>query len=265
MRRWLREPALHFVVLGAGLFALHAAVAEPEETTERAPIVISEDYLEGLRARHRRRAGRDADDDALVAAYARDEALHREALRLGLDRGDAIVRRRMVQKMELLLRTTSAPAPPSDEAIAAFHAAHPERYRAAETLDLELRWFSRDRRADAEADARAAIASGAPVGDPFLLGDRFEGLDRAQARTRLGPALAEAAFEATGDGWVGPIATPRGVFALRVTARRPGRRLPLSEVRAQVARDVAEAAEERAFTEAVDALVAEYRVERPAS
>ena len=55
------------------------------------------------------------------------------------------------------------------------------------------------------------------------------------------------------------------MFALRVTARRPGRSLPLSEVRAQVARDVAEEAEERAFTEAVDALVAEYRVERPAS
>ncbi|MEQ8719724.1 MAG: peptidylprolyl isomerase [Sandaracinaceae bacterium] len=267
-RRWIREPALHFAALGAALFLLHGALAPPEPADDGVtPIVVSDAFLEGLRERHRQRAGSDAEDEALIAEYARDEALHREALRLGLDRGDTIVRRRLIQKMELLLRAMAEPGPETLErdALAAYLAAHPERYRAPDRASFELVWFSRDRRPDAEADARQALARAEltpPEGDPFLLGSRFDDQTREQTRTRLGPALADAAFTAPVGRWSGPFTTTRGVFALHVERREPGALPALDEVRAAVSRDARREATEEATRRAVSALVERYGVER---
>lgn len=262
-QRWMREPALHFALLGAALFAAHAALVAPEEDADATtPIVISDAFLEGLRERHRRRAGSDAEDEALIAEYARDEALHREALRLGLDRGDAIVRRRLIQKMELLLRAMAEPEALGDDALAAHLEANQAAYRAPDRASFTLAWFSRDQRDDAESDARAALAAEAPEGDPFLLGSRFEGRTRRDVRGRLGPELAGAAFSAPIGRWSGPVLTSRGVFLIRVDAREEGRPATLDEAREAVARDARREAADRALQRAVSTLVERYGVER---
>ena len=102
LRRWLKEPLLHFAVLGAALVGLHRWVAPPSLGRQ---IVLSAPLIHGLRQDHLRRNGAlptASEEAALVQRYIDNEVLYREALALGLDRGDIIVRRRLVQKMEFL-------------------------------------------------------------------------------------------------------------------------------------------------------------------
>src|SRR5215510_12548488 len=100
--RLLREPLLHVLVLGALLFGLHRWVAPPAASDE---IVVPAEAMAGMRDEFRRRSGRTpsaTDEQNMIETYAGEEILVREALALGLDRGDSIVRRRLIQKMEFL-------------------------------------------------------------------------------------------------------------------------------------------------------------------
>src|SRR4051812_42950996 len=112
-RRLLAEPMLHFLAIGALLFMLHARLHPPGG--ER--IVVSSAFLDALRQDHARRTGHPptADEErGLVERHVDEEVLYREALALGLDRGDVIVRRRLIQKMEFVIRDAAPAAEPSD-------------------------------------------------------------------------------------------------------------------------------------------------------
>src|SRR5215471_5929754 len=126
VRRLLREPLLHFAVLGALLFALQTRYA----ASSGRRIVVDASMLRGLRQDFLRRTGSmpdAAEEAALVEQYLDNEVLVREALALGLDRGDMIVRRRLVQKMEFLAETLDAPAEASDAELEGYLRSHSER------------------------------------------------------------------------------------------------------------------------------------------
>ncbi|MCC6849827.1 MAG: peptidyl-prolyl cis-trans isomerase [Deltaproteobacteria bacterium] len=99
-----RLPALHFLVLGAGLAALQAATSPPGATHGRDPIVISAARVAEIRDDYARSLGPPSPEElrALVARAADEEMLYREALVLGLDRGDGAVRWRIVEKVRFL-------------------------------------------------------------------------------------------------------------------------------------------------------------------
>jgi hypothetical protein len=87
-----------------------------------------------------------------------DEELYREALELGMDRSDIVVRRRLVQQMRFVLEAAAPRVDPTDEELRAYVASRPERYRIPERVRLAHIYLSRDRRGDAlEADARALL------------------------------------------------------------------------------------------------------------
>lgn len=102
--RWLREPLLHFLILGALIFAINAAFG-PRGATGNARIDVSDADIERLRALAAKQWNHEPAPpqlSALVQAFVREEILYREALAMGLDRDDVIVRRRLAQKMEFL-------------------------------------------------------------------------------------------------------------------------------------------------------------------
>ena len=128
LRRLLREPLLHVLALGVLLFALQRAVAPPSASEE---IVVPGDALAGMREEFRRRTGRmpsATDEQAMLEKWVDDEVLVREALAMGLDRGDSIVRRRLMQKMEYLLENTEPVPAPTDAELETFLKAHADRY-----------------------------------------------------------------------------------------------------------------------------------------
>lgn len=271
MSRLLREPLLHFLVAGAVLFAIDRWRAD----THEPPVVVTDAFVAGLRRESVRSTGQEADDEALVRAFLREEALVREANRLGLAEGDVIVRRRLFQKMEFLLRNTAEVDPPTDAQLLAYLRAHPGRYRRPPRITFRHVFVDRSRRADARADAQAVLErllaaapeSPAPespeaLGDPFLRGYRFRDADMRRLASELGPEMAEGLEDAPLGRWSGPIDGTLGVHLVFVEARSASVEPELAEVHALVAADWEEARRAEALEEAVSALVDALPVER---
>ena len=261
---------MHFLVLGGALFALYEGLARPPEASRpvehRAPIIMDEARMAALVAQHQQTTGRTPDArerEALLATHRRDEALFREALRLGLDDDDAIVRRRLIQKMEFLLRGGLSTAPPDEGALRDYLREHEDELRRPSRVRFVHVFFSRDRRADARGDAERALAARegeAPPGpgDPFLRGASQGPATEQAVAERFGPPFAQAIFAAPEGAWSGPFESSYGAHLVFVHAREPGRAPTLDEVRGQVERGVRQAQEERAFQRAVEELVDAY-------
>ena len=130
LHNWTREPLVHFVALGFALYvALTWGGTPPDPTSRVISIGASErEQIAESFALSMGRSPTDAELDNAIDAFVREEVLYREALRLGLDEGDAIVRRRMVSKMDLSASLAAETAEPSDAILRAFLEENAERY-----------------------------------------------------------------------------------------------------------------------------------------
>jgi hypothetical protein len=273
MKTWLAEPLLHFLVLGAALFGLYALTRTPDSAPPPTRITITAGTLEQLCAtwfRQWQRPPTAEELQGLIAAHIREEMLYREALALGLDRDDTIVRRRLAQKFEFLTNDLAASRPPTDGELEAFFAQQRERYRVAMRLSFSHLYFSTDRRGPAaERDARDALARlradptpgvAAEAGDPSLLADTYRDTSVDDIGQLFGREFAAAAGQAEPGAWQGPMASSYGWHLVyvheRVTARLP----ELAEVREQVQRDWFDAQRRSANENALQRLQARYQV-----
>lgn len=239
MRDWLRRAAwLHFLVLGGALLLVYRAVApRPPGRT----IAVTGAVLDGLRADWRRRTGKlpTADEErGLERRWVDNEVLYREVLAAGLDCGDVIVRRRLVQKMEFLLDAAADAREPSDAELAALLAEEPARFARPARLGFEHVFVARDCHADAAAEAARLAArldggaAAAALGDPFVRGRRFDAVSPSEVANVFGPAFARAVSALPADGrWSPPIVSSFGLHLVRVTARAPGALPALADVR----------------------------------
>jgi parvulin-like peptidyl-prolyl cis-trans isomerase-like protein len=200
----------------------------------------------------------------LVEDFVREEVLYREALTLGLDLADLVVRRRLVQKMEVL---AFADCPSlGDAGVMDYFLAHREAYRLPERISFAHVYFSAAARGDqAAGDARAAraglrhagAADAAGVGDPPVAASPVIAATRRQVTDRFGAEFADAVFAFDSGPWAGPVASAYGQHLVLVTEHAPGRLPDLAEVSGRVAADMD--AERRAG--ALDALYARLRAQ----
>lgn len=257
--RFVREPLVSFFVLGAVLYA--ADVWRTQGGTE--PIVVPAARVAQIHAS----ASEPAAVEAELRAFAEEEALLREARRLGFDRSDLIVRRRLLQKMAFVLEDRAQVSEPSDAELAAHLQAHADSWREPPRAAFELRFFSQARRADPEGDARRALSDPSQAGDESMAGARFADAAPAEVARRLGADFA-AALEALSPSpaWQGPVAGTAGFYLVRLTSRTaPG--LPdFAQVRPRLREAWLRARREAAVAEARRALVDRYPlvVEAPA-
>ncbi len=117
MKSLLREPLVHFILIGAVLFLLFNFTNGPAGDKPNR-IVITPGQVEQMEAmftRSRMRPPTEQEMDGLIESYLRDEIYYREALAMGLDKDDGLIRRRMRQKVEYILEDISAQADPTDE------------------------------------------------------------------------------------------------------------------------------------------------------
>jgi hypothetical protein len=277
IRRFLRDPLLHFLVAGAALFALYAWIGS--DTGERPDrIVVSEQRVESLAATFARTWMRPPTEDelrGLVDDYVIEEILYRKALALGLDRDDLIVRRRMRQKMEFLTAELDA-AEPTEEELAAFLREHPDRFALPARLSFTQVYVDPERSETAPETRAAALlqrlrGDGLGAVDPASLGDAtllppvLEEVTAREVADRFGVAFSEALLAAPVGAWHGPVESAFGLHLVRVQARVPSRASALDQVREEVARELA--AEHRARTQErfVRSLREGYEIELPAA
>lgn len=231
MQAVLREPLLWFFAVAGLLFALGVH-------TRSAPAEVSVGQVEAALAARLGRMPTEAERAAELEEASIREALVLEARRLDLADDDPIVRRRLVQKMELLAEDLATLDPPDEAALAAQLAAHPERYRRAERRTVRQVFLPEG--ADAQDVLRRLAAGAAPgrLGGPFVGGLDFTLHTEAELARRVSAPVARAAFEAAPGVWVGPVGSVHGRHLLLVEAVAPGGPASLDEVRAEVRRDL---------------------------
>ena len=243
----LREPLVHFLVLGALVFALFGDASSPEERR----IVVDAarvERLAGQFAQTFRRLPSEAELDALIREDVRDEVYYREGLRLGLDRDDDVVRRRMRQKMEAFAVSPEDVGAPDEATLRRWLAAHPERFAGEARYGFEQRYLGAgDGRA---ARALAALrAGGVFAGKPIPLPARFADIGAGEVAGLFGEDFAAALDELPLGVWSGPVASGFGQHLVMVRQRRPAAPPPLAAIRQRVNNDW-RAAQARARTEA---------------
>ena len=238
-KRWLQDPLLAFLVLGAAIFATSTLLGG---ASAAQTIQVDQAEINRLQEQWRAQMGRapsEAELQGLVEQFIREEIYYREALRLSLDQGDVIVRRRLVQKLTFLTEDIATSQPPSEAEQRAFYEANPERYRLPARYSFRHRYFSSDRRANAQADALAAQTDPSLPADPFMLqrayaerslreiGDLF-GRDFAATLTTLQPA----------PSWQGPLRSAYGWHLVQVEKVLPEALPPFAQVAARAANDL---------------------------
>lgn len=271
-RRWWQEPLLWFAVTGIALFWINAQFNADNSNSriEVGPLVeqrISDQWQVQM--------GRQPSSEelqGLVDQWIKEEVYYREALRLGLDANDTIVRRRLVQKLTFLTEDVATAEEPSEAELTAHYEQNSEQYQQPARYSFRHRYFSADRRTEAEAEAKAALQTltNAPaqgdatrnLGDPFMLQLAFAERSQRQIADLFGREFGDKLPTQAVDTWTGPIRSAYGWHLVYITAVLEARQQPLAEVRERVAADLTlnkrQSANERYYQD----LLSSYDVER---
>jgi hypothetical protein len=252
LRQWRREPLMHFLVLGGALFAFYRWQNPPGSTTGPAPqeIVVTRGRIANLAesfARVWQRPPTQAELGGLVEDYIREEVLYREALALGLDRDDTILRRRLRQKMEFISEDVAAQAEPTDDELQQYFAEHADAYRVDPRLSFRHVYLSTDRRGDRVRDEAGILleelrSAGTNVdiselGDPLMLEPRFVDIPLRDVAGLFGAEFSDGLEAVPAGEWTGPVQSGYGLHLVFVDERTPGRLPELADVRDAVLRD----------------------------
>ena len=265
LRRLVREPLLHFLIIGALLFAAISVAGDLRRPTVRLEARDLEQLAAYWEMQSQRPPTRD-ELSAIIQERVDEELMAREAIRLGLDRDDMIVRRRLAQKMAFASEDVATIAEPDAAALQAFYDQTRDRYATPARLALRHVYFSQDRTGTrpqaAATEALARLNAGDPAsGDPALLPLTYADIAVVDLARDYGADFTRLAREAPLQTWVGPVASAYGVHLIRVESRLSPQVPPLARVRAEV-RDAWMAERRQANNrEFRDGLRRKYRVE----
>ena len=240
-------PLVVFLLLGGGVFALDSWL--DDGSAERRVVEVTTTHIAGIRERWVAQWGRPpttSELNGLIDEAVREEILYREAQRLGLDQDDAIVRRRLAQKMTFMLEDTASVEAPSTEEIETYYLAHTERYRTPGRTTFRHIFLSGDRRTDPAGDAHTLLEElqrNGPegwqqLGDPFMLLKEYADRSNQEIVELFGGRFAGALEQLLLGTWSGPIDSAYGTHLVHVLARTAPRPLSLDEVRNDVATDL---------------------------
>ncbi len=245
IRKLWREPLVHFLLIGAALFVFYD---QTREQGSEAPnrIVMSSGQVEQLAANFKRTWMRPATETelaGLIESYVRDEVFYREALAMGLDQSDPVVRQRMRSKLEFILEDLSS-TEVADEVLLAYLQEHPDKFRSPVQISFQQIYLSTDGRTDLAAEADTVLAKlnegAAPesLGDPTLVPHAFALATQSEIERSLGERFGGEVVElASSDDWVGPMFSAYGGHLVRVSERVDGRDPDLAEIRSLVERE----------------------------
>jgi parvulin-like peptidyl-prolyl isomerase len=249
MSRLLREPLVHFLLIGAALFGLHSLTQSGRAATAPSKeIRFSLDEIAQLTLLHQsqwRRPPTPQELERMVENKVQQEILYREALAMGLDKDDEIVKRRMAQKMQFLAEDVAAAREPTTVELRSWYEQNNAKFAQPPRLSFRHLYFSPDRRgARARDDAQQALPklAGQPVdakiagslADAFMFQEYYR--DRAPEflGKEFGPPFALALARLSPGSWHGPIESGFGWHLVFVDTMIPGRVPAFEEVEPDV-------------------------------
>ncbi len=259
---WVRDPLVQFLLIGGALFGAYGLLGSAPDGNESKSIVVSRDALLTF-VQYRANAfqfdlfdqGLDeltlAERGVLVDEYVREEALYREALAMGLDQGDYIIRQRLIQRLDFLLESGIETGDVGRAELAEFYTEFNADYWEPPVYTFAHVFFNAERRGDEEAregaiqmltelNEQGVPFSGAPgLGDRPLYFQNYIERTRDFVESNLGPDLTSTLdrVEPSSSTWYGPMRSPYGWHLVLLTERRPARLPDLDEIEDRVRED----------------------------
>lgn len=279
MKRLLHEPLLQFLLIGVALFVAYSyqqrggsAEASPQE------IRLTLDELAQLELLFESQWQRPPTPDEfgrLVENRVQEEVLYREAIAMGLDKDDTIVKRRMAQKMQFLAEDVAAAQEPTTDELRAWFGEHADLFALPGRVSFRHLYFSWDERGEAARDDAAkalATLAGAPSGseraaslaDPFMFQDYYGDRSSEEIAREFGPAFAQAVAKLAPGSWQGPLESGYGWHLVFVETALPGRTPAFEEVEPAAKTAWLGAQKAEAWREAYAEMRARYTVSLPA-
>ena len=250
MKRILKEPLVHFLLLGAGLFIAYGLMSKPGNRSAPGKIIVTVGQVEHLEtgfAKIWQRPPTDAELKGLVDNWVREEIATREAIALGLNKDDTVIRRRLRQKLDFVSDDIAAQTEPTDADLNAYLQAHPEAFRVEPKFTFSQVYFDPAKHGDHLARDTAQVleqlqqaggkADISASGDSILLEPKFSSAPTSEIAKQFGEEFAATLSGLTPGQWSGPIESGYGVHLVFVSERTAGRAPALADMRDVVARE----------------------------
>jgi peptidyl-prolyl cis-trans isomerase C len=233
--RWMLDPFVHFLAIGVALLTLYGLVAPPRPRAPDFQIELTSDDVRQIQVAWTakwKRPPTSAEMQGLVDEKVREEVLYREALSMGLEQDDTIVKRRLAQKLEFLTEDIAAIRDPTAAELEAWFASNAAQFATPGRVTFRHIYFSPDKRgANASADASATLAQLSQAhatadvtgyGDVFSDRDYYADRTPDQLAAQFGSQFPKALDGLQPGRWRGPIESGLGwhlVWIDAVTAR----------------------------------------------
>ena len=254
MKRILKEPLLHFLVLGAGLFLLYALMPKSAASDGAGKIIVTQgqiDHLVSGFAKAWQRPPTPEELAGLVRDRVREEVCCREAMAMRLDKDDTVIRRRLRQKLEFISNDIAALAEPTDADLNAYFEAHPDKFRVEPQFTFRQVYLDPKRHRDSlprdatqlltQLNQAGANAEASALGDSFLLEHQFNAEPASEVAKQFGEKFAAKLSGLSPGRWQGPVESGYGTHLVLVSERTEARLPALAEVRAAVRHEWANA------------------------
>ena len=247
MKKLYKEPLLHFLIIGALIFVLFSIVNKEESIVSENKIVVSIAEIERLSDNWSKKWNRPPTERelmGLVDSYVKEEVYYREALALGLDQNDTILRRRLMQKMEFLSNDLAELNTPDESALNKYFLDNQEKYELPAQVSFTHIYFSLDKRgAKAFEDAKNVLSElntlrASEKGDSFMLQYDFVQETPFEVERLFGKGFAEELFTLGINTWQGPIESGYGLHLVRVSEKVDSRMPELASVIDKVRTDL---------------------------
>jgi hypothetical protein len=236
LSRVLREPLVHFLIIGGLLLGANALMnsGEADVPAENEILITAADVerLGSVWEEQWRRPPTPEELAGLIDDFVREEVLYREAMALGLDDNDTIIRRRLAQKFTFLTKDLALQVEPSDEDLETWYRENPERYQDDPTISFSHIYFGDEKRGDTVVDDAKAVLEELradpepPVtapdrGDRFMLRYDFQNLTTEDINRQFGAGFGEALTQLEVGTWQGPVESGFGMHLVRVHEQTP--------------------------------------------
>ncbi len=222
MKKMLREPLLHFLIIGALLFWAYGTInPAPKENK----ISVDDNLIDELIAKWELQRNRQPTLEellGLVDQFVNQEVLYQEALAMNLDHNDEIVKRRLAQKMEFISDNMSEALQPTEEMLRSYYDEYKDNYIKPAIYTMKQVYFSNDNRSNAIEDAKSALNVENPeaLGDNISLASQYTNTDALKISRDFGYAFTTALVKLPTGEWTGPINSGLGIHIVYITERK---------------------------------------------
>ena len=271
MKRLIKDPLLHFLLIGALLFVIFEIFSAPQDGTEQ--ITITQGDITALIANFKRtwqRPPTSEELNRLIENKVLDEVAYREALAMGLDQDDLYIKRRLRMKLELLYEDIAGMASASDTDLQNYY----EQNRSAFSVDPQVSFKqvyinTQSGMEESKEQARLTLSqlnAAGPDADPFQFGDpsMLPGdlplSSLSIIKRQFGQTFADQLQRTEKGTWQGPLNSEYGLHLVFVREHVPGRVRDFAEVRDKVEREWSALQREQMKKEAFKKLREQYQV-----